>query len=183
MSSGEHDLAAKALRTLVQMAMEVPGYFKERLGVLFELVVRIAERDDIVEEMRAEAIQVLRELEDGIGDEMRKMIENLSEESVERFVRLMVNFLEYVEDDPSWYRVDLDVVEQASSVVEKSSILLGTYFLDRLSFIQKGKLLPIVVRVARERVREQEWTKRHAGIEAISIIIEGCSEVQPFVVV
>ncbi|XP_024018045.1 importin-5 [Morus notabilis] len=175
-SGGHHVLAAKALRTLVQMAMDEPGYLVEQLQEVFESVVRIAERDNIDEETRAEAVQIIRELEDGAGPDMQKLMEDLSGESIERFVRLMANFLEYVEDDPYWYRIDHVVTQNNTNMEEKRTILLGTYFLDRLSFIHKRKVVTIVVILARERFKAQEWRKRHAGITAIAVISEGCSE-------
>jgi hypothetical protein len=94
-------------------------------------------------------------------------------ELADSILKTTLSFLLDVEEDPAW-----DVAEEESDFDAGQGDLYscGMESLDRLSCALGGKILmPLAGRLLPSYLAQPDWKCRHAGLQALSQIAEGCT--------
>jgi hypothetical protein len=166
----------QALKDLDSLVTVNASFFTNHLKHMCETMIQIAEADHVGEEVRNAALGIIRELEDSLTDEMFSMFQNLNGEILHRLISASMGMLLSFEDDPALYNMD---AKKSINEEREKSFDLGLFLLDQISGAVDGALfLPITLELTQQYLAAPEWQKHHAAMITLSMIAEGCSEVQ-----
>jgi hypothetical protein len=165
-----------ALKNLESLVKENAQFFTKHLKHVCETMVQIAEADYVGENIRYAAVDIVRALADSVNAEMFAMMQNLNGEILHRLISASMGMLVRIEDDPALYILESN---EGINEEEMKSYDLGIFLLDQISVAVAGDVcLPITLELIQQYLAAPEWQKHHAGMATLSIITEGCSEVQ-----
>lgn len=170
------EFVEQALKNLDSLVTANASFFTKHLEHVCETMIQIAEADYVGEEMRYAALDIIRGLEDSLTEEMFSMLQNLNGEILHRLISASMGMLVSFEDDPALYNMD---AKKGINEEQMKSFDLGIFLLDQISAAVDGALcLPITLELTQQYLAAPEWQKHHAGMITLSMIAEGCSEVQ-----
>lgn len=168
----EEDILEDRVRRLGDLVTVEDGYiFKGKHGELFWCMIRVAEVENVSQELMLVAVNVLKELDAKDGKVMVSVIRNLSHEEVRRVLAVAVNFLSCVDDDPLWYDVDNKDCDDAGMT---DPFYHGVFLFDSLSLDgDEVVFVPTAIEmITMQYASHIDWRLRHAAMLAIGWIIE-----------
>ncbi|KAL5574192.1 hypothetical protein UlMin_023789 [Ulmus minor] len=171
------EIVLKGFENLTAVVAEQDTFHEENLNLMFESMMEIAENQNVTPLVQAKAFEAIKEIDELYPEEVSKALENLSPEVVDRCFLVWMDMLMLVDDVPNWHNVDddKDVAEEIEG--ETESYRIGVHFLDRISFVLRDEIFPFAFENIQIYVAaNQDWRKRLAGINTLSIISEACSK-------
>ncbi|KAI5407286.1 hypothetical protein KIW84_053512 [Lathyrus oleraceus] len=168
----EEDILEDRVRRLGDLVTLEDGYiFKGKHGELFWCMIRVAEVENVSQELMLVAVNVLKELDAKDGKVMVSVIRNLSHEEVRRVLAVAVNFLSCVDDDPLWYDVDNKDCDDTGMT---DPFYHGVFLFDSLSLDgDEVVFVPTAIEmITMQYASHIDWRLRHAAMLAIGWIIE-----------
>ncbi|OIW14131.1 hypothetical protein TanjilG_21271 [Lupinus angustifolius] len=138
---------------------------------VFQSMLGIAEKKDASEELRYAAMQVLKDIGEENGDIMLPVIKELSYDDAQRVLKVSMDMLLCIEDDPIWFEFN---EEESISAGLSESFTLGKFLLNLLFCQGDGS---IVVSIAFELLKttcaaSKDWRKHHAEMIVISALAD-----------
>ncbi|EEB10904.1 Importin beta-3, putative [Pediculus humanus corporis] len=154
------------LPCLIELAEITPKFLRHQLPVVMELCIKVLRTDDMMNEWRHLALEIMVTLSETAPAMMRK---NAGEYLV-ALVHEVLKMLTQLEDDENWSMSD-EIIEDDSD----SPNIIAESALDRLACGLGGKtVLPVIVENIPGMLSNSDWKYRHAALMAISAIGEGC---------
>ncbi|KAJ3616577.1 hypothetical protein Zmor_011821 [Zophobas morio] len=168
-SSGSVIISAHAaMQALVNIATQVPVFFRPNLRMAFSYMLAMANNGDLDTHERGLAVELLVSLAENRPGMIRKLANQSNECAllIQTAFRLIVSIEEEAEawlsnEDPA----DLEEEELAD---------LGEQALDRLSRSLGGRVvLPYAFEHINNLVKNPDWRCRHAALKGVSAVAEG----------
>ncbi|KAL5076923.1 hypothetical protein RYX36_015907 [Vicia faba] len=169
---GEEEIVEDRVKRLGDLVTLVDNYiFRGKHREVFWCMLRVAEIENVSEELVFAAVNVIKELDKNDGKVMVSVIRNLSHEEVKRVLAIALNFLSCVDDDPLWYDVDNKDCDDAGLT---DPFYHGIFLFDSLSLDgEEGVFVPTAMElITTQYASHFEWRHRHAAMLAIGWIIE-----------
>ncbi|CAL0334794.1 unnamed protein product [Lupinus luteus] len=138
---------------------------------IFHCMLGIAEKKDTSRQLRYAAIQVLKDIGEENDDIMLPVIKGLYMDDALRVLRVSMDMLLCIEDDPIWF--ELDEEESISAGLSKS-FELGK-FLINLLFCQcdRGIVVPIAFALLQTtHAASKDWREHHAEMVVIAALAD-----------
>ncbi|KAE9598844.1 hypothetical protein Lalb_Chr15g0085311 [Lupinus albus] len=138
---------------------------------VFQSMLGIAEKKDASEELRCAAIQVLKDIGEENEDIMLPVINELSYDDAQRAVKVSMDMLLCIEDDPIWFEFD---EEETLSAGLSESFELGKFLLNCLFCQGDGSIVvPITFELLKTTyAASKDWRKQHAEMIVISALAD-----------
>ncbi|CAL5203234.1 unnamed protein product [Lathyrus oleraceus] len=169
---GEEEILMSRLKRLGDLvSLDDGSIFKSKHDVLFWCMIRIAEATDASEQLRSEAVYVIKELDTANVNVMECMIKIISEYEVRRIFAVAMNMFSYVIDDPLWYDVDSRDCKDAGLT---ESFHRGQFLLDCLSIDGNERVfVPTAIgMITMKYLPSIDWQLRHAAMLAFATIAQ-----------
>ncbi|XP_058748080.1 uncharacterized protein LOC131620907 [Vicia villosa] len=170
---GEEEILEDRVKRLKDLVTQEDGYiFEGKHGEVFWCMIRVAEIENVSEELVLVAVSILKELDAADQKEMVNMIGNLSHEDVRRVLAVSLSLLSCVDDDdddPLWYdNKDCDDYGMTDA------FNYGVFLFDSLSLDgDEGVFVPTTTEtITMHYASHVDWRLRHAAMLAIGWIIE-----------
>nr|CAH8872708.1 unnamed protein product [Trichobilharzia regenti] len=155
------------LKALVDIADAAHKYLKPYLAPTLELCYKILCNEELSEQQRQLALEVIVTLAENIPSGVRK-----SSNLIESLVGTLLKMMSEVDEEPDW--ADADTAEEED---ESSNALTAELALDRLSCAVGGQhVLNEIRRSVPNMLQQADWKRRYAGLMAISACSEGSSK-------
>lgn len=154
------------IKLLIDMAENVPKFLRPQLENIFEMCINVFQSDDVDDEWRHLALEVMVSLSENASAMVRKKAEKHIAALIPHVLKMMTELL----DDDDWANDDEFVDEDTSenNVIAESA-------LDRLACGLGGKaILPHIIQLIPQMMNNPDWRYRHAALMAISAAGEGC---------
>jgi hypothetical protein len=163
------ELLQSAFSYLTELAEVFPKLFKPTLSPLIDLIVQIISDLEYESSTQQAGLELLLTIMEAAPSLMKKQSSFVSS-----IVPLMIQWMSDLEDEEDWYTT-LNVEEDDD---ESGNDVVGEQAMDRLARGLGGAImLPIAFSMIPGFLSSPEWTKRHAGLRAISAIGEGCHSI------
>jgi len=169
---GEEEILLNRIKRLWDLAkLDDGNIFKGKLGEVFWCMIRVAEVEDVSEELRYFAVSVIKDVSSANLNEKGSLIKNLSHEEVRRVVTVAMNMLSCVIDDPLWYDVDDKNCYNAGML---DAFFHGAFLFKSLNRDGNGDVfVPTAIEMmTNQYVSHVDWWFRFAAMLAISWISE-----------
>ncbi|XP_058752345.1 uncharacterized protein LOC131625511 [Vicia villosa] len=169
---GEEEILLSRLKRLGDLvSLDDGNIFMRKHDVLFWCMIRVAEATDASEQLRSEAVYVIKELDTANVNVMECMIKTLSEYEVRRIFEVAMNMFSYVIDDPLWYDVDCKDCKGAGLT---ESYNRGQFLLDCLSIDgNESVFVPTAIgMITMKYLPSIDWQRRHAAMMAFATIAQ-----------
>ncbi|CAK8566679.1 unnamed protein product [Lathyrus sativus] len=169
---GEEEILLSRLKRLGDLiSLDDGNIFKMKHDVLFWCMIRVAEATDASEQLRSEAIYVIKELDTANVNVMEHMIKIFSEYEVRRIFTVVMNMFSYVIDDPLWYDVDNKSCKDAGLT---ESFKRGQFLLDCLCIDgNESVFVPTVIgMITMKYLPSIDWQLRHAAMMAFATVAQ-----------
>jgi len=163
---GEEEVLGNRINRLWELVkLDDGNIFMGKHGEVFRCMIRVAEVEDVSEELRIAAFNVIKDLYDG------NVIYDLSREELKRVLAVTVNMLSCIVDDPLWYDVDN---EHRLTVGMTDAYYCGVFLCNALCFDgDQGVFVPMAIEmITMNYASNIDWKLRHAAIFTIGWIAE-----------
>jgi hypothetical protein len=157
--------ARTAVGFFVELAEADPLFFRPQIGPLCHLMSNMVTSADLEEVTRQYALEFLVTLCEQKPGMMAKVPNFFPQ-----LIKICVQLLFEVEQDSDWLRRNDDALDVSNADVAAES-------LDRLCLCLTGKtMMPILHQMLPALLQSQDWKQRHAGLQVICVMGEGCKE-------
>ncbi|KAK6633230.1 hypothetical protein RUM44_003831 [Polyplax serrata] len=166
MESIEKQEDSALLTCLIELAETTPTFLRSQLPVVMELCFKVLRTEDMMDEWRHLALEIMVTLSEAAPAMVRKN----AADYIVALVHEVLKMLTQLEDDDQWSLSD-EIVDDDSD----SPNIIAESALDRLACGLGGKtILPVIVENIPNMLANPDWKYRHAALMAISAIGEGC---------
>ncbi|KAJ4762740.1 ARM repeat superfamily protein [Rhynchospora pubera] len=140
---------------------------------LVDTMLKIAEFDELEEELRREAVNLVVTIAK-TGEKEPVMVEQLVP-FLGRFLAILLQMLSDIEDDEAWYTAHPDDEDKDTDEMHNFKFSKESSY--AISAALGGALLvPVVIELLPAYLENADWKKRHAALIFLKGIAEGCSE-------
>ncbi|KAJ3697768.1 hypothetical protein LUZ61_001473 [Rhynchospora tenuis] len=165
------EVAKQAVKMLTYLVGIEPIFFC--WPELVDTMLKIAEFDQLEEELRREAVNLVVTIAKN-GEKEPVMVEQLVP-FLGQFLAILLQMLSDIEDDEAWYTAHPD--DEDKNADEKDNFKFSKESLYTISAALGGALLvPVVIELLPAYLENSDWKKRHAALIFLKEISEGCSE-------
>ncbi|XP_065207829.1 importin-5 [Planococcus citri] len=154
------------IKSFIDLCESSPKFLRPHIGGVIELCLKVFSNEDIDDEVRHLALEVIVTLSEVGSAMMKKEAQNYVGPLVQSILKMMAD----LEEDQEWSCSDeiVDEDNENNNVVAESSI-------DRLACGLGGKIvLPHIISNIPAMLSNSDWRFRHAALMAISAVGEGC---------
>ncbi|AES70924.2 importin-like protein [Medicago truncatula] len=163
---GEEEVLVNRINRLWELVkLDDGSIFMGKHGEVFWCMIRVAEVEDVSEELKIVSFNVIKDLYDG------NVITNLSREELKRVLVVAINMLSCIVDDPLWYDVDH---ENRLTAGMADAYYRGVFLCNALCFDgDQGVFVPMAIEtITMNYASNLDWKLRHAAIFTIGWIAE-----------
>ncbi|WJX31050.1 hypothetical protein P8452_19527 [Trifolium repens] len=164
-------LVSKLKRLVDLVSLDDGNIFRGKHGEVFWCMIRVAEKEDASDELRYEALNIIKELDAEHLTAMEGVIKNLSQEDMRRVVAVSLNMMACIVDDPLWVDVDNDDCRSAGFTENFS---LGQFLLNCLCLdgVDRVFVPTAIDMITTTYASHMLWRLRHSAMLAIASIAE-----------
>lgn len=165
----DEDKLSSCLQSLTELAEYRPILFKKNLNDLLQFVSGIMSNESLLSTTQ----QVSAELLITLAEKNPKFVKKLPQFTA-TLVPALFAWMASLEDVPTWYTTD-DLSHDDDDSDE--NYVYAEQAVDRLALALGGEsMLTIAFKIIPTYVSSEDWRQRHAGLMAISVLGEGCSD-------
>ncbi|KAK2386407.1 importin-5 [Trifolium repens] len=164
-------LVSKLKRLVDLVSLDDGNIFRGKHREVFWCMIRVAEKEDASDELRYEALNIIKELDAENVTAMESVIKNLSQEDMRRVVAVALNMMACIVDDPLWVDVDNDDCRSAGFTENFS---LGQFLLNCLCLdgVDRVFIPTAIDMITTTYASNMLWPLRHSAMLAIASIVE-----------
>jgi hypothetical protein len=164
-------LVSKLKRLVNLVSLDDGNIFRGKHREVFWCMIRVAEKEDASDELRYEALNIIKELDAENVTAMESVIKNLSQEDMRRVVAVALNMMACIVDDPLWVDVDNDDCRSAGFTENFS---LGQFLLNCLCLdgVDRVFIPTAIDMITTTYASNMLWPLRHSAMLAIASIVE-----------
>ncbi|XP_045824991.1 ran-binding protein 6-like [Trifolium pratense] len=164
-------LVSKLKRLVDLVTLDDGNILRGKHREVFWCMIQVAEIEDASDELRYEAVNIIRELDKENVTAMEGVIKNLSLADMRRVVEVAINMMACIVEDPLWFDVDNDDCKSAGFT---ENFNLGQYLLNCLCLDGVDRVfVPTAIDIIRTKfASDMLWRLRHAAMFAIASIAE-----------
>ncbi|GAU22438.1 hypothetical protein TSUD_123260 [Trifolium subterraneum] len=173
---GDDDLLDVDLSDMVKrlgdlVTLDIKEIFNGKESDVFWLLLRVAEREDVSDEIKCAVVTVIKELDEANSDAMESVIKKIRKKEIRRVISVAMDMMSCVVDDPVWYDVDNKICEDAGLT---ENFNRGKYLLNLLSFDGDERVfVPVAIQMLeRKYAIHGDWRVRYAAMLTIAAIAE-----------
>lgn len=154
------------IKLLIDMSENVPKFLRPQLEAIFEMCINVFKSEDIDDEWRHLALEVMVSLSENASAMVRKK----AEKYIAALVPLVLKMMTELDEDEEW-----SVTDEIEDDDTGENNVIAESALDRLACGLGGKaILPHIISNIPTMLNNPDWRYRHAALMAISAAGEGC---------
>ncbi|WJX36971.1 hypothetical protein P8452_24796 [Trifolium repens] len=164
-------LVSKLKRLVDLVSLDDGNIFRGKHREVFWCMIRVVEKEDASDELRYEALNIIKELDTEHLTAMEGVIKNLSQEDMRRVVAVALNMMACIVDDPLWVDVDNDDCRSAGFT---ENFNLGQFLLNCLCLdgVDRVFIPTAIDMITTTYASNMLWPLRHSAMLAIASIVE-----------
>ncbi|XP_067944804.1 importin-5-like [Watersipora subatra] len=154
------------LKCLIDVAENIPKYFRPQLETVLTLCIKVMSNKDLEDSWRQLALEIVTTLAETASAMLRKQSKYLP-----HIIGIILQLMCELEEEDDWSLQDEPEDDEADTnpVAAESA-------LDRIACGIGKTMLPIIMANVPALLRSEDWKCRHAALMAISACGEGCSK-------
>lgn len=153
------------VKNLIDLTETCPKFLRSQLEVIFEMCMKVLSSEDVDEQWRHLALEVMVSFSENAAATVRKR----ADKYIVALIPLILQMMTDLEDNDQWSCTeDSEDDETDNNIIAESS-------LDRLACGLGGRtVLPHILSNLPRMLNSPDWKQRHAALMAISSVGEGC---------
>ncbi|XP_038700274.1 importin-5-like isoform X1 [Tripterygium wilfordii] len=161
------DVIEEGLKKLLALLKDAQEIYVLQVSSLFELILKITEKDWLREEARTVTVEFFLVLSEQWREKIILKLMGLGTDKFGRFILMLVRMISQIEDDIHFYNGEGDADGQLRY---SGSYIAGTSCLEQITYaLGIGNMVPVTLDLIGQFLAAQEWQRRVSGLTCIRI--------------